>query len=172
MHIVPNWTSSNIDASHRHDSYSLATRQPRKWTASTGLRTVYVESIILLVLPGDKNQLSYREWLIPSKLSSHLAALQILMNLQVYILVLLPQRKTSYGQNFTQVCQGNIGTMSINLLICQVGNAVITKEEYRQLRVKTAALVDDPDHYIVTIEVFHQLHCLVSWWIGYRQFFY
>jgi hypothetical protein len=47
-------------------------------------------------------------------------------------------------------------------LTCQVGNIVITKEEYGQLRVKTATLVDDPDHYLVTIEVFHQLHCLVS----------
>lgn len=42
-----------------------------------------------------------------------------------------------------------------------VGMVVITKEEYEQLDVETTTLVGDEDHYLVTLEVFHQLHCLV-----------
>ncbi|KAL1981350.1 hypothetical protein VTN96DRAFT_2741 [Rasamsonia emersonii] len=41
-----------------------------------------------------------------------------------------------------------------------VGMVVITKEEYEQLDVETTTLVGDEDHYLVTLEVFHQLHCL------------
>lgn len=37
---------------------------------------------------------------------------------------------------------------------------VITKEEYHQLNVETTHLVGDSENYIVTIEMFHQLHCL------------
>lgn len=38
---------------------------------------------------------------------------------------------------------------------------VLTREEYEQLDVETTTLVGDEEHYLVTLEVFHQLHCLV-----------
>ncbi|KAI0146667.1 hypothetical protein BJ166DRAFT_538319 [Pestalotiopsis sp. NC0098] len=41
-----------------------------------------------------------------------------------------------------------------------VGMTVITREENDQLQVETTHLVGDSEHYLVTIEVFHQLHCL------------
>ena len=38
----------------------------------------------------------------------------------------------------------------------------LTKEEYEQLSLETTSVPGKPDQYLVTIEVFHQLHCLVS----------
>ena len=33
--------------------------------------------------------------------------------------------------------------------------------EAAQLANRTVPITDDPGHYVVTLEVFHQLHCLV-----------
>lgn len=37
----------------------------------------------------------------------------------------------------------------------------LTPSEYKELDLDTAQVFDHPDQYLVTIEVFHQLHCLV-----------
>lgn len=42
----------------------------------------------------------------------------------------------------------------------QVGISKITLEEARPLKNRTVP-IDDEGHYIVTLDVFHQLHCLV-----------
>ncbi|KAH8655088.1 hypothetical protein BGZ60DRAFT_532709 [Tricladium varicosporioides] len=41
-----------------------------------------------------------------------------------------------------------------------VGNYVLTKEEHDKLDIETAELMDRPGEYLITLEVFHQLHCL------------
>jgi Mycotoxin biosynthesis protein UstYa len=38
----------------------------------------------------------------------------------------------------------------------------LTREEYEQLPLETAQVVGKDDQYLVTIEMFHQIHCLVS----------
>ena len=38
----------------------------------------------------------------------------------------------------------------------------VTAEEAAPMYNKTLPIPDDPDHYIVSLAVFHQLHCLVS----------
>lgn len=38
----------------------------------------------------------------------------------------------------------------------------LKREEYEQLPLHTAQVVGQPDQYLVRIEMFHQLHCLVS----------
>ena len=43
-----------------------------------------------------------------------------------------------------------------------VGMYVLTEDEYHQMDLETAELVDKPGQYLVTIEMFHQLHCLVG----------
>ena len=40
--------------------------------------------------------------------------------------------------------------------------ASLTEDEYNQLDITTLKAVNKPDQRLVTIEVFHQLHCLVS----------
>lgn len=37
----------------------------------------------------------------------------------------------------------------------------LTKEEYDQLDLETSVVPGQEDEYIITLEVFHQLHCLV-----------
>ncbi len=37
----------------------------------------------------------------------------------------------------------------------------LTKEEYGQLGLETSTVPGQEDEYLVTLEVFHQLHCLV-----------
>jgi len=37
----------------------------------------------------------------------------------------------------------------------------LTKQEYEQLNLETAVVPDHEDERIITLEVFHQLHCLV-----------
>lgn len=38
----------------------------------------------------------------------------------------------------------------------------LTQEEYDQLELQTSHVPGQEDEYIITLEVFHQLHCLVS----------
>lgn len=37
----------------------------------------------------------------------------------------------------------------------------LTKEEYDQLKLQTSHVPGQENEYLITIEVFHQLHCLV-----------
>jgi hypothetical protein len=46
-----------------------------------------------------------------------------------------------------------------------VGISRITKDQARLLPNKTSAIPGDEDGYIVGLEVFHQLHCLVRNWL-------
>lgn len=43
-----------------------------------------------------------------------------------------------------------------------VGITRIPESEAIQMANRTSAIQDDPGYYAVTIDVFHQLHCLVS----------
>lgn len=43
-----------------------------------------------------------------------------------------------------------------------VGMYSLTKEEYEKMSLETTIVPGKPDEYLITIEVFHQLHCLVS----------
>jgi hypothetical protein len=43
-----------------------------------------------------------------------------------------------------------------------VGMYSLTEDEYNQLDITTIQAVNAPEQRLVTIEVFHQLHCLVS----------
>jgi hypothetical protein len=47
-------------------------------------------------------------------------------------------------------------------MLSTVGIYSLTAEEYNAQELETAQLVRDKNQYIVTIEMFHQLHCLVS----------
>ena len=38
---------------------------------------------------------------------------------------------------------------------------MIPHEQAAQLPVKTAAIPEEPGYYVVGLDVFHQLHCLV-----------
>jgi hypothetical protein len=38
----------------------------------------------------------------------------------------------------------------------------LTKQEYDQLPLETVEVPDKPNEYLITIEMFHQLHCLVG----------
>lgn len=42
-----------------------------------------------------------------------------------------------------------------------VGMYTITREEYAQLNMKTSHSPANEDEFLITLEVFHQLHCLV-----------
>lgn len=48
------------------------------------------------------------------------------------------------------------------LTVQTVGVYSLTAEEYEGLPIETVQVVGKQDQYIVTIEMFHQLHCLVS----------
>jgi len=38
----------------------------------------------------------------------------------------------------------------------------LTKDEYEQLGIETSVVPAQKDEYLITLEVFHQLHCLVG----------
>lgn len=44
---------------------------------------------------------------------------------------------------------------------CLVGVSAIPKSEAAKLAGHTLRFSDDPDNYVVILDVFHQLHCLV-----------
>lgn len=98
--------------------------------------------------------------------SSRRVASQSPKRVQVHTLVYQPLKRTNSGKNCTKV--GNLCLIFIKYNIQDadynlVGMVVITKEEHQQLNVETTHLVGDDDNYLVTIEVFHQLHCLVGY---------
>lgn len=74
-------------------------------------------------------------------------------------------RLTRHGRTFTTVCQSfflldivpNIILYNLHL----VGVSRITKEEAYQLVNQTYRLPGDEDHFVIQLDVFHQLHCLV-----------
>jgi hypothetical protein len=43
-----------------------------------------------------------------------------------------------------------------------VGMYSLFEDEYAQMAINTTKVVHKPEQRLVTIEVFHQLHCLVS----------
>lgn len=52
------------------------------------------------------------------------------------------------------------GTDAMWSQLVDVGMYSLTQEEYDQLPLETTIVPGKPDEYLVTIEVFHQLHCL------------
>lgn len=50
----------------------------------------------------------------------------------------------------------------LKFLLSLVGVSRITKEEASKLVNQTYRLPGDEDHYVVHLDVFHQLHCLVG----------
>jgi len=50
-----------------------------------------------------------------------------------------------------------------------VGVSRITKEEASHLTNHTTRLPGDEDHYVVQLDVFHQLHCLVRQIISFKS---
>lgn len=56
---------------------------------------------------------------------------------------------------------GNLGQMGTNRRCYIVGITRIPMSEAAQLENRTVPIANDPGYYAVTIDVFHQLHCLV-----------
>jgi hypothetical protein len=44
----------------------------------------------------------------------------------------------------------------------KAGIVKISQKEASKMRYRTAAVIDQPGYYIAGIEMYHQLHCLVS----------
>lgn len=49
----------------------------------------------------------------------------------------------------------------LNSILTLVGISAIPKSEAAKLQGPTEPFINQPDHYIVMLDVFHQLHCLV-----------
>jgi hypothetical protein len=74
----------------------------------------------------------------------------------------LQQRKSiNYGKTFIHVChlQARENTTHHDVL---VGVNKIPRSDAMLMTNKTSPIVRDPGYYIVVLDVFHQLHCLVS----------
>ena len=54
------------------------------------------------------------------------------------------------------------GHVDSNVLIPTVGVSRISMSDAARLANRAVPIADDPDHYAVTLDVFHELHCLVS----------
>jgi hypothetical protein len=63
------------------------------------------------------------------------------------------------------VCQNIVENDVSDGFHALVGMYSLNQDEYDKLPLETAQIVGTDDQYLVTIEVFHQLHCLV------RQYF-
>lgn len=80
----------------------------------------------------------------------------------------LHQKSTLLGKIFTTVriltssfCIKTVSEFTHTL----VGISRITKEEASRLVNYTYRLPGDEDHYVIQLDVFHQLHCLVCFFI-------
>jgi hypothetical protein len=71
------------------------------------------------------------------------------------------KRTTSSGTTrSTSVSVLDLGLVTVDANQPPVGISKITMDEARPLKNHTVPM-DDEGHYIVTLDVFHQLHCLV-----------